>query len=191
MSLCSPSWLCWYLLLKCCVSDWKREFFFFFFPLFLLCCRLPDCWSIKIIVMEIDLIDNLPSSHCEQLVSREHNPETPSKNFPAQTFNPRSALLCKTKGANPRLSKSSKTGGGVKLKDQEGEGGADTDTVKRRIDQNSFPVPVRKIQPSSLCLIGNSAAAQSACTCQERWHLDDPPSPEPGLWLSLRLSSPS
>lgn len=139
--------------------------------------------------MEIDLIDNLPSSHCEQLVPREHNPETPSKNFPAQTFNPRSALLSKDKGANPSLSKSSRTGGGVKLKDQ--RGGADTDTVKRRIDQNSFPVPVRKIRPSSLCLIGNSAAAQSASTCQERWHLDDPPSPEPGLWLSPRLSPPS
>lgn len=189
MSLCSPSWLCWYLLLKCCVSDWKREFFFFFFPLFLLCCRLPDCWSIKIIVMEIDLIDNLPSSHCEQLVSREHNPETPSKNFPAQTFNPRSALLCKDKRSKSQIVKEQQNRWRCEAQGSRGGGGADT--VKRRIDQNSFPVPVRKIQPSSLCLIGNSAAAQSACTCQERWHLDDPPSPEPGLWLSLRLSSPS
>lgn len=62
----------------------------FFFLLWY--CRLPDCWSIKIIVMEIDLIDNVPCSHCEQLVPCEHNPETSSKNFPLQTFNPSSSF---------------------------------------------------------------------------------------------------
>lgn len=64
----------------------------FFFPPVVLCCRLPDCWSIKIIVMEIDLIDNVPCSHCEQLVPCEHNPETSSKNFSLQTFNPSSSF---------------------------------------------------------------------------------------------------
>lgn len=74
-----------------------REALFFSFPPLQLCCRLPDCWSIKIIVMEIDLIDNVPCSHCEQLVPCEHNPEMSSKNFPSQTFNPSSsfALLSK------------------------------------------------------------------------------------------------
>lgn len=42
--------------------------------------------------MEIDLIDNVPCSHCEQLVPCEHNPETSSKNFPPQTFNPSSSF---------------------------------------------------------------------------------------------------
>lgn len=74
------------------ISNWKKDFFFFFFPV-VMCCRLPDCWSIKIIVMEIDLIDNVPCSHCEQLVPCEHNPEMSSKNFPPQTFNPSSFFL--------------------------------------------------------------------------------------------------
>lgn len=99
----------------------------FFFPLLRYCaCRLPDCWSIKIIVMEIDLIDNVPCSHCEQLVPCEYNPETSSKNFPPQTFNPSSsfcpslqkmgkATARKDKGGNPVLSRTNKTGRGVKF----------------------------------------------------------------------------
>lgn len=97
----------------------------FFFPPVVLCCRLPDCWSIKIIVMEIDLIDNVPCSHCEQLVPCEHNPETSSKNFPPQTFNPSSSFcpsLQKTKRRgcqarqNPALSSTSRTGRNVKYR---------------------------------------------------------------------------
>lgn len=88
-----------------------------------LCCRLPDCWSIKIIVMEIDLIDNVPRSHCEQLVPCEHNPGTSSKNFSPQTSNPSSSFCpslqkMKTEGCqgrqNPHLSSTSKTGRHVK-----------------------------------------------------------------------------
>lgn len=94
-----------------------------FFPPVVLCCRLPDCWSIKIIVMEIDLIDNVPCSHCEQLVPCEHNPETSSKNFSPQTFNPSSSFcpsLQKMKRGgcqgrqNPILSSTNKTGRNVK-----------------------------------------------------------------------------
>lgn len=85
-----------YLQLICCrkcIELDKEEFFLFFFlPPVQPCCRLSDCWSIKIIVMEIDLIDNVPCSHCEQLVPGEHNPETSSKNFPPQTFNPSSSF---------------------------------------------------------------------------------------------------
>lgn len=66
----------------------RKTFLSFFFPSScgILCCRLPDCWSIKIIVMEIDRIDNVPCSHCEQLVPCEHNPETSSKNFSSTNF---------------------------------------------------------------------------------------------------------
>lgn len=75
-----------------------------------MCCQLPDCWSIKIIVMEIDLIDNVPCSHCEQLVPCEHNPEMSSKNFPPQTFNPSSFFLSSSpedqKGRMPEKTKS-------------------------------------------------------------------------------------
>lgn len=71
--------------------------------------------------MEIDLIDNVPCSHCEQLVPCEHNPETSSKNFPPQTFNP-SSSFCPSlrkmkkgnareeKSQNPLLSSTSRTG---------------------------------------------------------------------------------
>lgn len=57
--------------------------------------------------MEIDLIDNVPRSHCEQLVSCEHNPETSSKNFSPQTSNPSSSFCpslqkMKTEGCQGR-----------------------------------------------------------------------------------------
>ena len=100
-----------------------EERLFFFFPPVVLCCRLPDCWSIKIIVMEIDLIDNVPCSHCEQLVPCEHNPETSSKNFSSTNFQSLILVLPfspnhEKKGCqgrrNPVLSRTSKTGRNVK-----------------------------------------------------------------------------
>lgn len=116
--LSSVSWLCQYVQLKrytgCIKSEEKAPL-----PPPALCCRLPDCWSIKIIVMEIDLIDNVPRSHCEQLVPCEHNPGTSSKNFSPQTSNPSSSFCpslqkMKTEGCqgrqNPYLSSTSKTG---------------------------------------------------------------------------------
>lgn len=104
--LCSYGQLKWWLLCWLCPIGRK---IFSLFPV-VMCCRLPDCWSIKIIVMEIDLIDNVPCSHCEQLVPCEHNPEMSSKNFPPQTFNPSSLFLSSSpeegKGKMPEETKS-------------------------------------------------------------------------------------
>lgn len=194
-----------------------------FFPPVVLCCRLPDCWSIKIIVMEIDLIDNVPCSHCEQLVPCEHNPETSSKNFPPQTFNPSSSFcpsLQKMKKAMPGKRKAKilscwvpaeqvRMGAigwaqGSRRKGGEWIGGEKTPKawgnkiviLRRKIDQNGFPILVLKIHSSSLCLIWNSGSGSPAPaqsdptweTCQERWHLVDPSSHEGGLWLSPDLA---
>lgn len=162
--------------------------------------------------MEIDLIDNVPCSHCEQLVPCEYNPETSSKNFPPQTFNPsssfcpslqkmRRATARRDKGGNPVLSSTNRTGRSVTFglgswskKDNDSKIKKIRMNVmsRRRIDQNSFSIQVLKIHCSSLCLIGNSgsestAPAQSHLTCQpcqERWHLVDPSSHEGACGLA-------
>lgn len=69
--------------------------------------------------MEIDLIDNVPCSHCEQLVPCEHNPETSSKNFSSTNFqslilflpfSPKDETRVCQGRQNPVLSRTSKTG---------------------------------------------------------------------------------
>lgn len=165
-----------------------------------LCCRLPDCWSIKIIVMEIDLIDNVPRSHCEQLVPCEHNPGTSSKNFSPQTSNPSSSFCpslqkMKTEGCqgrqNPHLSSTSKTGrhvkwgGGGRLRNQNrGTGGQ---TWLRcwggwRIDRN---IHLLKIQPSSLCLIGKDLILVLGVLCSHDYTPPERHARRGGIWQIL------
>ncbi len=129
--------------------------------------------------MEIDLIDNVPCSHCEQLVPCEHNPETSSKNFPPQTFNPSSSFcpsLQKMKRGDAREDKilscqvpakqvemwSRGKGSRIKRQGRRNKRGREHEQKGlrywegQRIDQNSFPILLPKIHSSSLCLIGNT-----------------------------------
>lgn len=182
-------------------------------PTVLLCCRLPDCWSIKIIIMEIDLIDNVPCSHCEQLVPCEHNPETSSEKLSSTNFQSL-ILFCPSRqkmkkgnaGEDKILScqvqakqvEMWREGDG--LKHQEGQKRQRVST-KRTEDwpkelSHPFPIPEnpllssvsnRKIPDSGPGSTVPAWLHPTCKPCQERWHLDDP-SPQEGDCLLSSMS---